>query len=105
MQYWVHVIELPQNIGGKPLNSWPSFVPITFEMTVLFAALSAVVGMLVLNGLPQPYHPVFNVSSFRRASRDRFFLCIKARDRKFDLQKTKEFMETLNARGVSEIDV
>jgi len=104
LQYWVHVIELPQNIGGKPLNSWPSFVPITFELTVLFAALSAVVGMLVLNGLPQPYHPVFNVSSFRRASVDGFFLCIQAGDPRFKLETTKQFLMGLHAREVSEIE-
>ena len=100
MQYWVHVIELPLNIGGRPLNSWPSFIPITFELTVLFAALSAVVGMLVLNGLPQPYHPVFNVPGFRKASIDGFFLCIQAEDPRFKLETTKQFLMGLQAREV-----
>jgi hypothetical protein len=70
LQEWVHVVAYPLNIGGKPLNSWPQFVPVTFELTILFAALSAVIGMIVLNGLPQPYHPAFNVARFERASRD-----------------------------------
>jgi len=103
LQYWISAMAYPVNIGGKPLHSWPAFVPVTFEMTILCAALSAVLGMLALNGLPQPYHPVFNVPRFALASRNRFFLCIEAVDAQFDLEKTRRFLETLTPREVTTV--
>ena len=104
LQYWASVIEYPMNIGGRPFHSWPAFIVPTFEMTILFAALSAVLGMFFLNGLPMPYHPVFNVPRFALASRDRYFLVIEARDGKFDRAETARFLEELHAFEVSDVD-
>jgi len=103
LQYWSSVIAYPLNIGGKPLHSWPAFIPVTFECTILAAALSCVLGMLALNGLPMPYHPVFNLARFALASRNRFFLCIEAKDPKFDLEATRRFLESLEPREVSTV--
>ena len=103
LQYWSSVIAYPLNIGGKPLHSWPAFIPVTFECTILAAALSCVLGMLALNGLPMPYHPVFNLARFALASRNRFFLCIEATDPKFDLEATRRFLESLEPREVSTV--
>jgi hypothetical protein len=104
LQYWVSVIDYPLNIGGRPLHSWPAFIVPTFETTILVAAGTAVLGMLALNGLPEPYHPVFNVPQFARASKDRFFVVIESRDPKFDRDRTWSFLTSLSPRSVSEVD-
>ena len=103
LQYWAAAIEYPMNVAGRPFNSWPQFIPITFETTVLGAALTCFFAMWGLNKLPQPYHPVFNVPAFARASSDRFFLCIEAGDARFDRQETWRFLEGLHPVGVSEV--
>ncbi len=103
MQWDANVVSYPINIGGRPLHSWPAFVPITFELTVLAAALAAFFFSLGLSGLPKPYHPVFNVPEFERASQDRFFLCIEADDKLFRADQTREFLRTLGPASVVEV--
>ena len=104
LQYWITVWYYPINIGGRPLNSWPAYIVIAFELTILFASLAAFLGTLALCGFPMPYHPLFNVERFALATRNRFFLCIEAADPLFDRRQTAEFLETLKPREVSEVD-
>jgi hypothetical protein len=103
LQYWVSTIAYPVNIGGRPDHSWPSFIIVTFELTILFAGLAAAFGMLALNGLPQPYHPVFNVAAFTKASDNKFFLVVFSTDPKYDGARTREFLKGLAPRAVSEV--
>ncbi len=103
MQYYAAAIGYPLNIGGRPLNSWPMFIPITFELTVLAAAFAAVIGMLALNRLPQPFHPLFKAQRFELATQNRFFLCIEARDPRFDQTATRRFLESLAPREVNDV--
>jgi uncharacterized membrane protein len=103
LQYFVTVIYFRINVAGRPLHSWPSYIVITFELTILFGAIATVLGMLGLCGLPMPYHPVFNVPRFSAASRDRFFLCIEASDPMFNAQTTSRFLESMDAKEVSEV--
>jgi hypothetical protein len=104
MQWFASTVHYPLNIGGRPLNSWPAFIPITFEMTILFAALAAVVGMMLRNGLPRPYHPVFNVKRFEFASQDKFFLCIEAADTLFNRDETERFLKSLNPTEITVVE-
>ncbi len=103
LQYYAAVIAYPVNVGGRPLNSWPAFIPVTFEMVILGAALTAVFGLLALNGLPMPYHPNFNVTRFKRVTQDSFFLLIEAADPQFDREATRRFLEDLKPREVSDV--
>jgi hypothetical protein len=104
LQYWTGGIDYPINVGGRPLMSLPAFIPITFECTVLLAAFGAFIGNLMMNRLPQPYHPAFNVPSFARASQDRFFLCVKSDDPMYNKARTHDFLESLGAIEVSNVE-
>jgi len=104
LQYWISAVSYPLNIGGRPYNSWPAFIPVTFELTILVAGVFTVLGMLALNGLPTPYHPVFNVPRFALASRDRYFLCVESKDAKFDEAATRSFLEGLRPSGVFDVE-
>ncbi|MGO9649841.1 MAG: DUF3341 domain-containing protein [Terriglobales bacterium] len=103
LQYWISTSSYPVNVGGKPYHSWPAFIIVTFEMTILFGGISAVLGMLALNGLPMPYHPVFNVPRFAFATKDRFFLIVFASDPKYIPAETRRFLESLGGRAISEV--
>jgi hypothetical protein len=103
LQYWVAVITYPTNIGGRPYHSWPSFIIVTFELTILFGGLSSAIGMIALNGLPMPYHPVFNVAEFAKASENKFFLVVEAADPKFDPAGTRSFLSALAPRMIAEV--
>jgi len=102
--YYCSVIAYPMNIGGRPVHSWPAFIPVTFETTILGAAIAAVLGMLALNGLPMPYHPLFNVADFNQASQNRFFLCIESVDKKFDEAAASEFLRSIGATQVTSVE-
>lgn len=105
LEYWVHAVTYPTNIAGKPLNSWPQFIPVTFELTILFGAISAMLALIFLNGFPQPYHPVFNVKRFaEHATRDKFFLLVEATDPKFDREQTLNFLKGLNPSEINEVE-
>lgn len=104
LQYWISAVSYPLDVGGRPYNSWPAFIPVTFELTILVAGVFTVLGMLALNGLPTPYHPVFNVPRFALASRDRYFLCVESKDAKFDEAATRSFLEGLRPSGVFDVD-
>ena len=103
MQYWISAVSYPVNVGGKPYHSWPAFIIVTFEMTILFAGISAVLGMLALNGLPMPYHPVFHVPRFAFATKDRFFLIVFSSDPKYNSLEVRRFLESLGPRSISEV--
>jgi hypothetical protein len=104
LEYWVSVIEYPLMVGGKPFFSWPAFIPVAYETTILLGGLTAAIGMLAINGLPMPYHPVFNVERFSQAMIDRFFLCIEATDPRFDREEARKFLEGLHPHQVSDVE-
>lgn len=104
LQYFVHVLDYPLNVGGRPFFSLPAFIPVAYELTILLAAFVAVFGMLFMNGLPQPYHPVFNVERFALATREKFFLVIESTDDRFEYAETKKFMENLKPQGVYDVE-
>ena len=104
LQYWISVINYPLMVGGRPFHSWPSFIPVSYELMILFASFAAVISLIVFNGLPMPYHPVFNVERFSMASNDRFFLCIEAEDPNFDREKTTKFLEQTRSSRVSDVE-
>ncbi|MGH9833221.1 MAG: DUF3341 domain-containing protein [Blastocatellia bacterium] len=104
LQYWTSAFAYPLNVGGRPLLSLPSFIPVTFECTILLASFGAFIGNLMMSRLPQPYHPVFNVPGFARASQDRFFVCVKADDQRFNLTETRAFLESLGAKEVTDVE-
>jgi hypothetical protein len=103
VQYYAAVVHYPTNVGGRPLDSWPSFIPVTFELTILFAALTAVLGMLALNGLPRPHHPVFSVPGFELASRDRFFLLVPHYDPSFEPDRAREVFARTGPLSLHEV--
>jgi hypothetical protein len=103
LQWWINTISYPINIGGRPMHSWPSFIIVTFEMTILFSGLSAVFGMIALNGLPMPYHPLFNVPQFDAASKDKFFIIVFSSDKNYDPVRTRQFLESLSPLSVAEV--
>ncbi len=103
LQWWIAVLDYPINVGGRPLNSWPSFIPVTFELTILLSAFAAIIGLFALCRLPWPHHPAFNVPAFERASQDRFFLCIEAQDPRFDSEGTRRFLAGLGPEGVYDV--
>jgi Protein of unknown function (DUF3341) len=104
LEYWASVIAYPFNIGGRPYASWPAFIVPAYETTILFSALTAAIGMIALNGLPQPYHPLFNAPQFSNASGDRFFLCIETADPRYDATATRQFLQGLHPLGVTDVD-
>lgn len=104
LQYYISVMDFPINSGGRPYHSWPAFIPVTFECTILLASFGAFIGMLAYNGLPKPYHPIFNTPRFELASQDRFFLCVEAADPKFDREETERFLESLKPQLVSAVE-
>ena len=104
LQFWAQAVDYPLHFSGRPLAAWPAYIVISFELTILFAAIATVVGILAMSGLPQPYHALFNVERFQLASRDRFFLAIEARDKRFDREDTRRFLESLGSSGVFEVE-